>query len=233
LTIYRAAIYIEMRHACQARRRSRRLHASDGRTAGSYGRDAPPRPPTARVFGCRPVMCGGADPGPYSARQGRSVRHRLPPGSYDVVPIAETGGRFVDFAPYVPAINDRGVVAFQATASRPTRRPVVRPSTSSGPEPELRRRLRAHHGARVRQVVLHGRVRQAEAVGGLLGAGGEHGCTLARLPPLGQMLRHHDGDDVREPRRSRCGKYGTPLSPGNTPCVHSWHAPESAARGAR
>lgn len=46
------------------------------------------------------------------------MRHRLRPGSYDVVPIAETGGRFVDFAPYVPAINDRGVVAFQAIASR-------------------------------------------------------------------------------------------------------------------
>jgi hypothetical protein len=37
---------------------------------------------------------------------------------------------------------------------------------------ELRRRPRPHPGPRVRQVVLHGRVRQAESVGGrLLGSG--------------------------------------------------------------
>jgi hypothetical protein len=46
------------------------------------------------------------------------VRDRLRSGSYDLTPIAETSGRFVDFAPYVSAINDRGVVAFQATGSR-------------------------------------------------------------------------------------------------------------------
>ena len=34
----------------------------------------------------------------------------------------------------------------------------------------LRRRLRAHPGPRARQVVLHGRVRRAEAVGGQIAA---------------------------------------------------------------
>ncbi|MFO1337086.1 MAG: choice-of-anchor tandem repeat NxxGxxAF-containing protein [Burkholderiaceae bacterium] len=34
---------------------------------------------------------------------------------YTLTPIATNEGRFVDFAPYVPAINDDGVVAFQAT----------------------------------------------------------------------------------------------------------------------
>lgn len=29
--------------------------------------------------------------------------------------IASTGQRFVDFAPYVPSVNDAGLVAFQAT----------------------------------------------------------------------------------------------------------------------
>ncbi len=38
-------------------------------------------------------------------------------GSRDIVPIAETGDRFVDFMPYVASVNDRGVVAFQATLS--------------------------------------------------------------------------------------------------------------------
>ena len=34
--------------------------------------------------------------------------------SYSLTPIAETGERFSDFAPYVSAIDNRGVVAFQA-----------------------------------------------------------------------------------------------------------------------
>lgn len=46
------------------------------------------------------------------------MRSRLRPRSYDLTPIAETSGRFADFAPYVPAIDDRGVVAFQATGRR-------------------------------------------------------------------------------------------------------------------
>lgn len=46
------------------------------------------------------------------------MRHRLRPGSYDLTPIADTTGGFADFAPYVPAIDDRGVVAFQATGRR-------------------------------------------------------------------------------------------------------------------
>jgi hypothetical protein len=38
------------------------------------------------------------------------------PGTrYTLSPIAETNARFSDFAPYVPSINDHGVVAFQAT----------------------------------------------------------------------------------------------------------------------
>jgi hypothetical protein len=32
-----------------------------------------------------------------------------------LTPVATNGGRFVDFAPYVPSINDDGIVAFQAT----------------------------------------------------------------------------------------------------------------------
>jgi hypothetical protein len=35
--------------------------------------------------------------------------------SYTLVPIASTGDRFTDFAPYVASLNDAGVVAFQAT----------------------------------------------------------------------------------------------------------------------
>jgi len=34
---------------------------------------------------------------------------------YALVPVATNDGRFVDFAPYVAAINDDGIVAFQAT----------------------------------------------------------------------------------------------------------------------
>lgn len=34
---------------------------------------------------------------------------------YALVPIASNDGRFVDFAPYVPSINDAGLVAFKAT----------------------------------------------------------------------------------------------------------------------
>ena len=33
---------------------------------------------------------------------------------YRLKPVAETGDRFCDFAPYVASINDRGLVAFQA-----------------------------------------------------------------------------------------------------------------------
>jgi len=33
---------------------------------------------------------------------------------YRLIPISSTGGRFIDFAPYVPSINDDGLVAFQA-----------------------------------------------------------------------------------------------------------------------
>lgn len=36
-------------------------------------------------------------------------------GAYALVPIASTGDRFSDFAPYVASVNDAGVVAFQAT----------------------------------------------------------------------------------------------------------------------
>jgi hypothetical protein len=36
------------------------------------------------------------------------------PGPYALTPIADTSAAFADFTPYVPAVNDRGVVAFQA-----------------------------------------------------------------------------------------------------------------------
>jgi hypothetical protein len=36
------------------------------------------------------------------------------PGPYALTPIADTSVRFADFAPYVPAVNDHGAVAFQA-----------------------------------------------------------------------------------------------------------------------
>jgi len=36
-------------------------------------------------------------------------------GMYAFVPVADTGDRFVDFAPYVPSIDARGNVAFQAS----------------------------------------------------------------------------------------------------------------------
>ena len=36
-------------------------------------------------------------------------------GSYALTPLAETGERFSDFAPYVASINDDGLVAFQAS----------------------------------------------------------------------------------------------------------------------
>lgn len=39
---------------------------------------------------------------------------RLRPCPYALTPVAETGGRFSDFQPYVASLNDRGVVAFQA-----------------------------------------------------------------------------------------------------------------------
>jgi hypothetical protein len=39
----------------------------------------------------------------------------LPSIPYRLTPIATNDDRFVDFAPYVPAINDAGIVAFQAT----------------------------------------------------------------------------------------------------------------------
>ena len=40
---------------------------------------------------------------------------RLHPRSFTFTPIAETGPRFRDFAPYVAALDDAGTVAFQAT----------------------------------------------------------------------------------------------------------------------
>ena len=53
---------------------------------------------------------------------------------------------------------------------------------------ELRRGRRPHLGPRVRQVVLHGRVRQAEAVGGgLLRPGDEDGGNHADLAVGGAL----------------------------------------------
>jgi len=48
-------------------------------------------------------------------RQARTEGHRFQAGSYEFTPIASTGDRFTDFVPYVPAVNNLGVVAFQAT----------------------------------------------------------------------------------------------------------------------
>src|SRR3972149_7611154 len=48
-------------------------------------------------------------------RQARNEGQRFQAGSYEFTPIASTGDRFTDFAPYVPAVNNLGVVAFQAT----------------------------------------------------------------------------------------------------------------------
>ncbi len=48
-------------------------------------------------------------------RQARNQRQRFKAGSYEFTPIASTGDWFADFAPYVPAVNNLGVVAFQAT----------------------------------------------------------------------------------------------------------------------
>jgi len=36
-----------------------------------------------------------------------------PTGTFALRPIAETGDRFRDFAPYVPSLNNEGVVAFK------------------------------------------------------------------------------------------------------------------------
>lgn len=36
---------------------------------------------------------------------------------YSLIPIAQSGDRFTSFAPYVPSINNRGIIAFQATTS--------------------------------------------------------------------------------------------------------------------
>ena len=41
--------------------------------------------------------------------------------SYTLTPVAETGERFSDFAPYVGAIDNRGLVAFQAALARAAR----------------------------------------------------------------------------------------------------------------
>src|SRR6476646_9445845 len=43
------------------------------------------------------------------------MKHRSRAGAGQLVLIAETDQQFADFAPYVAAINDDGVVAFQAT----------------------------------------------------------------------------------------------------------------------
>ena len=40
---------------------------------------------------------------------------RLRPCRFEITPIADTSGEFHDFAPFVPAVNDAGTVAFQAT----------------------------------------------------------------------------------------------------------------------
>lgn len=48
-------------------------------------------------------------------RQARNQGQRFQAGSYEFTPIASTGDRFADFGPYVPAVNNLGVVAFQAT----------------------------------------------------------------------------------------------------------------------
>jgi hypothetical protein len=44
-----------------------------------------------------------------------SIGTTLRARSYSLTTIASTGGRFVDFAPYVASISDNGVLAFQAT----------------------------------------------------------------------------------------------------------------------
>lgn len=46
---------------------------------------------------------------------GINVEHAFQSGSYTLVPVADTGDRFGDFTPYVASLNNRGVVAFQAT----------------------------------------------------------------------------------------------------------------------
>jgi hypothetical protein len=43
---------------------------------------------------------------------GAMTRHSRP---HALTPIATNDGRFTDFAPYVPSIDDAGVVAFQAS----------------------------------------------------------------------------------------------------------------------
>lgn len=43
------------------------------------------------------------------------MRHQFHASSYTLTPIADTSDRFTDFMPYVAAVNDHGVVAFQAT----------------------------------------------------------------------------------------------------------------------
>src|SRR3990172_4585446 len=48
-------------------------------------------------------------------KQARTEGYRFQGGSYEFTPIASTGDPFTDFAPYVPAVNNLGVVAFQAT----------------------------------------------------------------------------------------------------------------------
>lgn len=49
-----------------------------------------------------------------NSRFSRPADRWLRPGSYGLALIAETGGSYTDFAPYVPSINDHGSVAFQA-----------------------------------------------------------------------------------------------------------------------
>lgn len=43
------------------------------------------------------------------------ARNRLPRRAYTLLPVAVTGERFADFAPYVASIDEDGMVAFQAT----------------------------------------------------------------------------------------------------------------------
>jgi hypothetical protein len=47
-------------------------------------------------------------------RQRTVMKASSRPSAFEFTLIAEIGERFCDFAPYVPSVNDAGVVAFQA-----------------------------------------------------------------------------------------------------------------------
>ena len=61
------------------------------------------------------LLAPGDDPGDRRGSLPAPVVRPLQPRSYTLTPIAETSDRFADFATYVASLNDRGVVAFQAT----------------------------------------------------------------------------------------------------------------------